>query len=397
MTNPVVLYGTQSNGETLPVQVDAFGRLVAEGLPGPEGPGGPQGPPGPEGPPGSGDYLADTERPVLGAGKFGRDTRQYFTFYGNSEGNWLTSISSFQNRKAQINFGVSVSDGTVLDYSYTLRGNSGEIWHSGNDGVGSGLDADRLKGRDSSNSYIANTVTIRNDDGDLACRHLRSSAGDTSTIQGAIAYRIQSGTGSGSDNYVRYCNDKSNLRAYLEVPKRDGGNASGTWPISISGSAGNASRLDNIDSSQFLRSDASDTYSRGNTLMIEGCLRYQAASAAEAQGKAHLGRRDDQWNCFHSDSYGGHLVGISQDYNKKTAYRISVSTNGGSSVAKTWTFTGNSGTVQHSGSFRLKAYEERIAALERRMSLIDGEPVPVRVEEFEDEYVDGLDASERNS
>ena len=131
--------------------------------------------------------------------------------------------------------------------------------------------------------------------------------------------------------------------------------------------------------------------------MIEGCLRYQAASAAEAQGKAHLGRRDDQWNCFHSDSYGGHLVGISQDYNKKTAYRISVSTNGGSSVAKTWTFTGNSGTVQHSGSFRLKAYEERIAALERRMSLIDGEPVPVRVEEFEDEYVDGLDASERNS
>ena len=43
MTNPVVLYGTQSNGETLPVQVDEFGRLVAEGL---------QGSPGPEGPPG---------------------------------------------------------------------------------------------------------------------------------------------------------------------------------------------------------------------------------------------------------------------------------------------------------------------------------------------------------
>ena len=44
MSNPVVLYGTQSNGETLPVQVDEFGRLVAEGL---------QGPPGAEGPPGS--------------------------------------------------------------------------------------------------------------------------------------------------------------------------------------------------------------------------------------------------------------------------------------------------------------------------------------------------------
>lgn len=49
MTNPVILLGTQSNGETLPVQVDATGRLVAEGLQGPPGPEGPQGPEGPSG------------------------------------------------------------------------------------------------------------------------------------------------------------------------------------------------------------------------------------------------------------------------------------------------------------------------------------------------------------
>ena len=57
MTNPVVLFGTQSNGETLPVQADATGRLVAEGLPGQPGePGapGPPGEPGPEGPAGEG-------------------------------------------------------------------------------------------------------------------------------------------------------------------------------------------------------------------------------------------------------------------------------------------------------------------------------------------------------
>lgn len=46
MTNPVVLFGTQSNGETLPVQVDATGRLVAEGLQGEPGEQGPPGPPG---------------------------------------------------------------------------------------------------------------------------------------------------------------------------------------------------------------------------------------------------------------------------------------------------------------------------------------------------------------
>ena len=50
MTNPVVLLGTQSNGETLPVQVDATGRLVAEGL---------QGAQGPEGPPGVGQLPPD--------------------------------------------------------------------------------------------------------------------------------------------------------------------------------------------------------------------------------------------------------------------------------------------------------------------------------------------------
>lgn len=52
MTDPVILLGTQSNGETLPVQVNSFGQLVAEGLQGSEGPEGPQGPQGPQGPEG---------------------------------------------------------------------------------------------------------------------------------------------------------------------------------------------------------------------------------------------------------------------------------------------------------------------------------------------------------
>ncbi len=46
MTDPVILLGTQSNGETLPVQVNSFGQLVAEGLQGSEGPEGPEGPAG---------------------------------------------------------------------------------------------------------------------------------------------------------------------------------------------------------------------------------------------------------------------------------------------------------------------------------------------------------------
>jgi hypothetical protein len=38
-----ILYGTQSNGETLPVLIDQYGNLIAKGI---EGPQGPEGPPG---------------------------------------------------------------------------------------------------------------------------------------------------------------------------------------------------------------------------------------------------------------------------------------------------------------------------------------------------------------
>lgn len=41
-----ILFGTQSNGETLPVLVDQFGNLLAKGIDGAEGPPGPPGPPG---------------------------------------------------------------------------------------------------------------------------------------------------------------------------------------------------------------------------------------------------------------------------------------------------------------------------------------------------------------
>jgi len=41
-----ILYGTQSNGETLPVLVDQFGNLLAKGIDGAPGPEGPPGPPG---------------------------------------------------------------------------------------------------------------------------------------------------------------------------------------------------------------------------------------------------------------------------------------------------------------------------------------------------------------
>ena len=48
-----ILYGTQSNGETLPVLVDQFGNLLAKGIDGNPGQEGPEGPPGQNGQPGT--------------------------------------------------------------------------------------------------------------------------------------------------------------------------------------------------------------------------------------------------------------------------------------------------------------------------------------------------------
>ncbi len=48
-----ILYGTQSNGETLPVLVDQFGNLLAKGIDGAPGTPGTPGTPGPPGPPGA--------------------------------------------------------------------------------------------------------------------------------------------------------------------------------------------------------------------------------------------------------------------------------------------------------------------------------------------------------
>ena len=44
-----ILYGTTAEGESLPVQVNEFGQLVAQGVPGEQGIQGPPGPPGPVG------------------------------------------------------------------------------------------------------------------------------------------------------------------------------------------------------------------------------------------------------------------------------------------------------------------------------------------------------------
>ena len=315
MTNPVVLYGTQSNGETLPVQVDAFGRLVAEGLPGsegpegppgpegPEGPEGPQGPPGssgpgggsgppgPEGPPGPSELYANTSVPLEGAGKFGRDTDQYFTFYGDESGNYMTQVSQQINRKMEIKFGLSINGGYTLESVYKLKGPNGDIWHSGNDGEGSGLDAGKLAGLLYNYEAVANTIVARDSSADIACRLFRSTYQNESGISGAIAYRKD----SDSNNFIRYCSDTGNIRSFLGVPSTSGSGASGTWSIRSAETDKVAIAADNANSERpicYTTGRGVNTIYSAHYVNSGGVLRYNSAANAVMCYRAIFDRID---------------------------------------------------------------------------------------------------------
>lgn len=120
--------------------------------------------------------------------KFGRQSMQYLALYGNQYGHYITGVSESSNPKDSILFGISTDGGSSLDSEYTLKGPSGDIWHSGNDGAGSGLNADLLDGQEG--SFYRNASNINS--GTLSTARLNAS--DVLTL-----IKTVDGSGSGLD------------------------------------------------------------------------------------------------------------------------------------------------------------------------------------------------------
>ena len=130
-------------------------------------------------------------------GKVGGQTDEYV--YANAEGG--LSVNTPDSGHPNWETGYTVDTTIIKGDSITVNGNT--VWHSGNDGFDSGLDADLLDGENLiDNAATANTVVGRNSSGDIYARLLRTTfANQTTAIDSnsAVVMRINDST----DNYHR--------------------------------------------------------------------------------------------------------------------------------------------------------------------------------------------------
>lgn len=89
---------------------------------------------------------------------------------------------------------------------------------------------------DAATAATANKLVLRDSNGDTTVRYLNSQYCNMS--HSAAARTTDTVFYSSTDNFIRK-NTAAGFRQSLNVPTRTGGDASGTWSISVTGTAGN--------------------------------------------------------------------------------------------------------------------------------------------------------------
>ncbi|WP_054972368.1 shufflon system plasmid conjugative transfer pilus tip adhesin PilV [Paenibacillus sp. A3] len=118
-----------------------------------------------------------------------------------------------------------------------LKANGNTIWHAGNDGWGSGLDADVLRGMTPTDQAYGNSIVQRRADGGT----------DVATIYAANWLRSRGQTGWYSEDYGGgwYMTDTTWIRAYNGKSVHTSGHLSADGEIFLRGTALAATRLNN--------------------------------------------------------------------------------------------------------------------------------------------------------
>jgi hypothetical protein len=155
-------------------------------------------------------------------------------------------IIASQNKILKIGLGQSFSGSggtltSVLAADFTnlsngLTWNSKKVWHEGNDGQNSGLDADLLDGFHASESgTLPNTIAVRTADSDIAVNRVNFLSTDDDVVGQFI-------TTNGTDGYSKKAST-SKVREAIRVDSVTDGVNRKLWNINISGNAGSASEV----------------------------------------------------------------------------------------------------------------------------------------------------------
>ena len=191
--------------------------------------------------------------------RFGRDDGTTFIYTRNDEA--VSNVRfDFVNTDTEANNGLNANSsfitlaGDISGASISVDGNT--VWHSGNDGTGSGLDADTLDGIQASQFLRSDAIDIidaGNQANPLVIR--RSSA---SANQVGIRFDIPS-------VHARYFGVGTDTEPYWSA-SADLSTGNKVWHAGNDGSGSglDADLLDSLDSTAFLRSNADNTSATGD-------------------------------------------------------------------------------------------------------------------------------------
>ena len=155
-------------------------------------------------------------------------------------------IIASQNKILKIGLGQSFSGSggtltSVLAADFTnlsngLTWNGKKVWHEGNDGQNSGLDADLLDGFHASElGTLPNTIVVRTADSDIAVNRVNFLSTDDDVVGQFI-------TTNGTDGFSKKAST-SKVREAIRVDSATDGVNRKLWNINISGNAGSASEV----------------------------------------------------------------------------------------------------------------------------------------------------------
>ena len=112
-------------------------------------------------------------------------------------------------------FGLDAGINDIAVGGWSMGNNSYRIWHAGNDGSGSGLDADTLDGAQPSVSAGNNTIVQRHSSGYIFANYFNTTANDVGS--GVTKVMVE----TNNDNYIRH-GSAAAVRSFLNVA--DGAN-----------------------------------------------------------------------------------------------------------------------------------------------------------------------------